>query len=450
MPMSGRAPTGPRREPGVDTDRLLLGAAGLCLAAALVAVVLVRGPLLFDGSFFLFQVLQSGAPYIPDNRFLAVPIHVATLGVARLTDDPWTIALAFSAMYLALAAGAYLGAAWWLRRSASHLAAWPILGLLVVSPILLDTTTESLVTGGLAFVMVHLAATAKSPRRLGAAAVVAAVLFISHPIAGLVLLMAAGAAVLHWERAGRRDRVDLVFVAVSVVIGVVRLRLLVPGYESYIATPGTFVTHLVQGIRPAVALVLVSAWVSGTFLLLARRGGGGPGRRALALLPVAGAVPLVIDIAAGHGWPPELDYRLAIVPALLPLLAMLAIDANAGPGRTAATSFATRRVVALAMLAVSAILGVQAWRWNGDVGAMRAYVAAAPSPCMPDLVLPGRATGHWGGRSLALLVEGRNPAVVLGSAAECGQLRERHLYSGSTNFVALYPTRSGWFRLPNP
>ena len=117
------------------------------LLAALAALALVRGPLIYDGSFFLYQVLQTGAPFIPDNRVVAVPVHLLVIALARATDDTWTISLVFSALYIALAAGAYLGSAWWLRRQAPRLLAWPLLGLLAVSPILIDSTTESLVTG---------------------------------------------------------------------------------------------------------------------------------------------------------------------------------------------------------------------------------------------------------------------------------------------------------------
>ncbi|HEV1996515.1 MAG TPA: hypothetical protein VGR61_00095 [Candidatus Dormibacteraeota bacterium] len=442
---------GRRQARTADRDRrhLFLGASFLALA--LGALALVRGPLLYDGSFFLYQVLQTGAPFIPDNRIVAVPIHLLTLFVARFTDDTWTIALAFSGLYIALATGSYLGAAWWIQRRLGRLLAWPILGLLAVSPILVDATTESLVTGGLAFPMVYLAAAAKSVARLAAAAILGLVLFASHPAAGLVLSVAAAAAAYRWLRYGRRDHVELLFGLVALCAGVLRLRLLVPGYETYIADPATLATAMSHGITYPVAIMVLSVWLAGAGLLLC-----GLNRldarvaRWLPALPLAGALPVAASLLLGTGWPSALDYRLAIVPVLLPLLVMLVIDVVRDAAPPPAVDTRYQRAAALTMIAIGVCVGLQTWRWNGDVSAMRTYVSASTGPCIADVTGSDKAISNWGGRSLAVLIQGRRPRVVLGSVAECQQLVSRHLYSGSNHFVALYPSHSGWFHLPSP
>jgi len=413
----------------------------------LVALALVRGPLIYDGSFFLFHVLQTGAPFIPDNRVVAVPVHLVTLAVAHLTSDTWAIALAFSAMYIALAAGAYLGTAWWLRRHRPGLVAWPLLGLLAVVPILVDTTTESLVTGGLAFALVYLAAVPKTAGRVTGAVVVAIVLFASHPAAGLVLILAGVAAAVRAVRGAAR--LEAAFAMVALAAGVLRLRLLVPGYETQVGDPQTFVATLAKGISYPVAAMVVSVWITGAGLVLSRhRRLDRRVVRYLPALPLAGTLPLAASLLFGHGWPPPLDYRLATIPALLPLLVMLVVDATEEEPRDHAPGVTHLRVAAMALVAVSVCVGIQAWRWQGEVSRMRSYVAALAGPCGAEVTGSGTALSHWGARSLAVLVQGRAPRVVLGSDADCRQLTASRLYSGSRRFVALYPGDAGWFHFP--
>lgn len=421
------------------------------LVAALTALAVVRGPLIYDGSFFLYQVLQTGAPFIPDNRVVAVPLHLLVIGMGRLTDDTWTIALGFSVLYIALAAGAYLGSAWWLRRQAPRLAAWPLLGLVAVSPILIDSTTESLVTGGLAFPLVHLAASPKTPRRVAGAAVLSLLLLASHPAAGVVLVLSGAVAAYRWLRPGRRDHVELAFAGLAVTAGVLRMRLLVPGYETQVADPATFVITVSHGITAEVALMVLSVWLVGAGLLLYRLGRRqARGARWLPALPLAGAVPLLAGLLSGHQWPAPLDFRLAVVPALIPLLLMQSIDTVRRDVVAQSSTVLYRRATAVAMLAASLGMGIQAARWSGEVGTMRAYIAAAPGPCLADVSGGNLAISSWGGRSLAVIVQGRRPRTVFGSAAECRLLVGQHVYSGSNHFVALYPSRSGWFQLPAP
>jgi hypothetical protein len=424
----------------------------ICLVGALLYLGAVRGPLIYDGSFFLYQILETQLPFIPDNRFLAVPVHIVTIGASHLTDDVWTLGLVFSVTYLAMAVGTFLGSAWWMSRQDGGLVVWPVLGLLLVSPILVDTTTESLATAGLAFAMTYIAATPKTRRRWVIAGVLAGLLFASHPYAGVVLAWAGGVAAYRWARSGRREVAELVFCGAAVVIGVIRLSILVPGYETAAAAPGALLPELWHLVLPETAALALGAWLCGIGLLLWRRGlipvGAGP---LTCLAPALGYVPLLVGLARGTGWPPPIAYRFATVPLVLPLLILLVIDLVTAGGDRAPTNAkaAYRAAAAAAMLAISAGLVLQGWRWNEEVSAMRAHVAATAAPCGPDFA-GAAAIATWGGRSLAVLVQGREPRVVLGSQAECDRLISAHVYSGSNHFTALYLPSRGWFHLPRP
>jgi hypothetical protein len=418
---------------------------------SLAYLAIERAPLIYDGSFFLFTILETQAPMTPDGRIVPLPAQWLTIMSSRLTDDTWLLALVFSAGYLALVGGAFVVATLLLRRVAHRMQAWPLMGLLAVSPILVDTTTESLVTSALAFPAVLLAARSKTLASVGALTLVVVLLFVSHPAAGLVLVLCGAVSLGRWLWTGRRAVLDLCLAGLLAAVGVTRLRMLDPGYEVKVGQPSYLVGRSLASIGHVEAFMLLTLWATAALLLLARFGKfpSAVGRW-IPVLPLLGALPLIFQLMVGNPnqWPARIDYRLVTVTGVLPLLVAVAVDAmapstpeaDAGQGRTGAVCLA----------AFSLIMALQGWHWQHDVDRVRAAVSATPAGCAHDVTGPRPAVmNHWGSRSLVVLIQGRSPRTVLGSTGECNALIDRRVYSASNDFPARYNAGHGWFRLPD-
>jgi hypothetical protein len=98
-------------------------------AIALVIAALCGAALSWDGSVYLFQVLDKQAPFVPHNRLINVPLHLPVLLASRLTSDLGLLRPIFGLSYVAVPLVA-LALCWWVVRERGRaLFAWAALGI---------------------------------------------------------------------------------------------------------------------------------------------------------------------------------------------------------------------------------------------------------------------------------------------------------------------------------
>jgi hypothetical protein len=171
------------------------------------------------------------------------------------------------------------------------------------------------------------------------------------------------------------------------------------------------------------------------------------------LLPLLVAAAVILPWARHPAdWAQEVAYREFAVLLSLPFVVLLGIDAlgparllapaDGSPGR--ARAWAAEGVAVL----FAAVLAVQAITTHGLLGDLRAQLAAS-RPCLAPtaVVRPGTAIDFWSVGALAIVLQGRDPATVVLSPADCDRLRSQGVLR--LTFFQDLSARGGWYRLPS-
>jgi hypothetical protein len=430
--------------------------AGLGFAACVLAGAYV----LWDGAYYMFTVLDQQAPLAFHGRHAGQLPQLPVILASHLTSDPRLLRVVFGASYAAIP---LLGLAlsWWIcRRRAPGLMLWPLLGTcLVLLPGRLFGVGESLMVVDLGWPL-YLATVLGLPRWPALASLaLGAVIFTLHPAAALVYalvaLLAAGAAAV---RPGQRP---LLAGWGALFAGAAAVRWLIPRdpYEQAGLTAHAFRLQYDLSVAGRPLAAIVAAGVVGVAALgvRLRRGGGRSlppwAATAVLLLPLLVAAAVILPWARHPAdWAQEVAYREFAVLLSLPFVALLGIDAL-GPARLLApTDGSPGRARAWAAEAVAvlfaAVLAVQAITTHSLLGDLRAQLAAS-RPCLAPtaVVRPGTAIDFWSVGALAIVLQGRDPATVVLSPADCDRLRSQGVLR--LTFFQDLSARGGWYRLPS-
>lgn len=98
-------------------------------AIALIIAGLAGAALSFDGSTYLYGILESQAPHAPNDRYIYIPLHLPVLLADRYTDGLAIVRAVFGLVYAAIPITALLLCWWVVHDQARHLFIWPAISI---------------------------------------------------------------------------------------------------------------------------------------------------------------------------------------------------------------------------------------------------------------------------------------------------------------------------------
>jgi hypothetical protein len=420
---------------GRDTGQTVLG---ITAAASLVGAI--GGlPLVWDGSFLLFSVLNDQQPILTYNRFVNTLLTAPVLAASALTEDFGILRLVFNLSYEAVPFVALLASWVVVRRARPDLFVWPVLGIgLALLPGFAVPTASSLIAAQLFWPLFLAALVPTSSKRvLALAATLGAIVAFSHPIALALLVLLAIAG---WIERGRSRPAGLAWLtgclALALLNGLWLTSQLDP-YQARIAEPIVALTILANALMGPQSLGLAftafAAW-------LLYRGGRHPLAHGRAGTTIAiAALPFVVWAAIPSLWGNVIDFRVAALPCTVPLLVLAWLDARS-PVRLLEERRQAALAAAVVMLAVVVVLSA-GW---AILAARVESAAARASGCVPAESIegyPDSALGNVWITPLSLVLQGREVHAFVEPMSACA----------STGWPARLPAGSyeidpRWFR----
>lgn len=250
-------------------DYFLLVAVGLYVAAFSGAA------LAWDGSVYLFQLLDDQRPFVPHYRFVNVVLQAPVLALSLVTSDLTVLRVAFGLVYTSIPL-VVLAACWWVvRLRAPRLFVWAALGIgFGLMPGQFNFVGEASLAV-LLFWPLGLAILVGLPRQQAPlAAVVTVLILVTHPVAAALFALAAAMSVVVGLRAPESRRAlwtwALVFGGLVLATGL-RLWLLRTPYEVEQSSPEILRWSFAVSVIGLPMLALSVAVVVATTILVAAR-----------------------------------------------------------------------------------------------------------------------------------------------------------------------------------
>jgi len=430
---------------------VIRSAPGLVIGAA-AATALIAGvaglPLAWDGSYFLFVVLNDQAPLLIAHRFIETLLTSPVLFASGRTEDLAVLRAIFGVSYTAIPLVA-LFCSWLVVRRRPELFVWPVLGIAVaLLPGRALFIAESLIAAQLAWPLLLAAVVPVSGGVLLLCLALGAIVAVSHPVAAIPLVIVAlvGAAI---RRRSRRSSASWA----AAFLGLAALNLAILGsrlnaFERESLELSVAVGSLIRGaLGPQLAAMLLTALAA----VLVLRGAHAQQRadqvraEALALTSIAlAAAALLVWAAVPQFWKGEIDFRSWALPITLPLFALAILDACSVRGRPLQTLVDGRmRIARAAAVAMFLVMLVQSVVWvqltsrvSLAVEGAHGCIDAASIEGFPDSPL-----GHWSITPLSMLLQARDVRSFVGTADACRATRwpSEVTFEGAT-------ARPGWFR----
>ncbi len=434
----------------------------ILIIAAFVVTALVGGALSWDGSYFLFSALDTGAPFAPHGRWINAIAQYPTLWLSRVTSDTNLLMATFGLAY-ALFPICSLISAWLIVRDESpELFIWIALGAtfgLVVGQFSL--TTEALIAVHLTW---PLAAVVMVPARrshIPAIIIFSLLLIFSHPTAIALFVMLAVMAFVIGARfvAQRRSKWSLAAVF-SLLCGIVLVRFLLTrtAYEneqlSVARLEQAYATSLAGVATLALGLVMIAGLALFIAPLVGERRFLRFGLYGIELVCLLGATTLLILRAAlPQLWTGTLDLRTWALFISVPFFGALLLERMISTTRTRArhTREWPHRSNSLLLVGISffAIMATQSVIWQQMTTTLTRELVQSRFNCVSITSLPWierTPLNHWSTTTYSLLLQGRAPERVIQGWETCTT-------SDFTSGVAIAPWEqpdahgNGWFAL---
>ncbi len=437
--------------------RLYFGLTTLALALAAA----LKAPMAWDGSYQLFKILDTQAPFFVEHRFGVLPLQGLVLVASAVTDDVGLLQIVFGLAYVAVPLLA-LALSWWIVRGrAPSLFVFPALGIgLGTLPGQFFFASEALMAVQLFWpIILALLVGLDTPR--GAWPVLlllGAFVLTAHPVgAALLALGAALALLVAWQ--GPVARLPFVGLArLLALLALLRFVMIRSPYEIGALQGGTlrYLGHV--SVSGRVLAALACAWAAGALLCLLAWNDTGLERartalRALVVATLAASGVLLESWAIDPAlWRNALGFRSFALLAGLPFIAMAAGESvlRWRHGEMWVRPNPADRVLAIRIVAAAflMVLATQGMVWHRLTGTLKTALETSPARCLPTSALPrlGRTPlDHWSTPSYAILLQGRSPRTLVLADDGCAELRD-----GGAIPVAPWDRRArntGWFDL---
>lgn len=416
--------------------------------------------LAWDGSVYLFQILDTQTPFVVDNRLVSVPLHLIVLLANNFTANITVLQTVFGLAYAAIPFAA-LAASWWIvGERQRHLFVWAAFGIgLATLPGQFNFVAEAYIALQLAWPIVLAVLLCMPGRAVPLVLLLSVMVLFSHPHASVLFAVATLLAVLVARQSAPERRKLLVWAAVFGAfagLSALRVLLLRSDYESGQMSPAILAWNFdvaVMGL-PLLAVVCTLAAAISTALAprIARRGL----RSVVYNIGWAGlllsGVALLLWARDPAQWMWANKFTIwALFPSLvcMGLAAAEVLWPRSLTPRALAASWRQRvRLIQVIGAIFALVLVVQSTVWLGETSRLRALIDASPWPCIsmaPVKWLERSPLGEWGTPAYALLIQGRSPEklVLNGDRCNASDFGQGLSLDGST----LRSWDRGWFNL---
>lgn len=398
------------------------------MAAAFIIIGLSDAALAFDGSTYLYSVLENQRPHTPNNRLVNLPLHVPVLMAAHVTSNMATLRLVFGLTYAAIPLIA-LSLSWWVvRERAPWLFVWPMIGFgLVILPGQFYLISEGIFSLQLAW-PVALSVLVGLPRRhLPIIACCLVMIIFAHPFALFLVGFATFQAFLvGWRRAEERDRMWHAALLLSAVCAAyaTSFALTRSSYEAEQLSLAVLVREFRAVMLGLPLLAAASTWLAVAALYSRALLYGRPGLQRLLLAVELGcmlAVGLLLTywVSGPARWRWAPGYRwFAFIQTLL-LMALVTYEhlhQQGGDSLYPGSDWPHRSRASLVVSVVFlTVLSTQAFVWRQSTDKLRQALAAAPSSCvsLASMSFLEQTAFSWATPVYSLLIQGRVPDTLV-------------------------------------
>ncbi len=424
----------------------------LIVSLALIVGVLAGGALLWDGSYYLYRVLDTGAPFVPHGRLINIPLQLPVIWLSQFVTDLNVLKLIFGLSY-ALVPLAALGLSWWIvKDERPELFVWCALGIGFGTLMLqLAFISEAIIVIQLFWPV--LLALVTRPRLSVYVVVVlltAAIIF-SHPFAIVLYGLAAVLAfVVGWRYPDRRVQLWALagLFAVLAMAATLRFNNIHDSYEAdrlsvdqlratfdssmsgyrLIALVSIYLAMVLAFIAPR--MTRFQNWLTRRWQLQPRQVTWGLYVVELGCIVVAGLL-LVIWAIAPRLWEAALSFRTWALFVSLPFMGMAALEGlMRSPSRVPGDSPAAggdwphrMRTVQVTGLVFLIILSIQSLAWLDLTRNLNETLTQSSTACIPISAVKqehASALGHWSVTTYSILLQGMTPQKVVLLDDLCG------------------------------
>lgn len=323
----------PTKYPELKGTAFFFGA----VIAALAVTSLAGAALSWDGSYYLFKMEDTQAPFVDHNRWVWVLLQLPTVLANHLSDNLWFLQTVFGLSY-ALVPLAALAISWWfVRRSAPQLFTWAAFGIgLGTLPTQVAFVSDATMALQLSW-PVFLAILIGLPRwQIPVIGLLCLFILIVHPVGIILLGLAAGLCLLKavFIKAERSYMLHWlgVFVLLT-LLAVLKLELFMTSYDTSQLSVAALQTQFNNAVWGLPLLFTGLSWAAGLaafgsgFAAKNQRPGLVKALRLLEILLLAGAgVVLVVWASDSHNWAQAIDFRIWALFLGLPFMALAAAD----------------------------------------------------------------------------------------------------------------------------
>lgn len=437
----------------------------------LVFATLCKAALAWDGAPYLFQLLDSQALVVPNNRLIHVPLQLPVLLLSHFTKNLDILQVGFGLAY-AMMPFLALVASWWVTRErARHLFVWAVLGIgLGTLPGQFDFASEAKIAVALFWplLLILLTRTQKAHATISTLLILA--VLCSHPFAiGLFAFAGILAFFLGLRDQTERRRLWLSAVGFGAMTMIAALRfwLFRSSYEAGQMSLEVLRNSFDEAVAGLPLLALSCAWLAAFAVMAA------PFTERLAirwLRSVTYAFALLCLAAAGgiflfwasdpHRWQSAISFKTWVLLCSLPFMAMAAVDScaqrrNVRPSAQHDEGHQRTRIAQTVGLIFALTLIVQSTAWVGLTARLRDTMVRSPWHCVsagPAEGINGTPLDHWSIATRSILLQGQNPQQIVLNNDSCGEVNfadSTYLYRYlDTNFVRSRLARgSGWFNI---
>lgn len=421
-------------------------ALSLVVLGALIAAVMGTA-LSWDGSWYLFNVLESQAPFTPHGRVVNTVLQAPTLLAQSFTDRLGVLRLVFGMTYLAVPVVALVGSWLVVRQRRPDMLVWPALAIcLATTAGQVNPSSEALQAAQLvwppllaAIVGLHLHRRDGLPWLI----VCAAGLFVAvaHPFGAPLLMVVLLVSLIY-----RRWSVAAVAAAL-VAFSIAWAALTIDAYQTERLSGATISYGLAQAIAGAPLISLLLVGVSGACIAIASRSTHpaifGVVAAGAAMLSVIVLIPWAAD---PYAWNGAIEFRTFAGIVILPMVAMAVFDGRAEP---VAGSTWRRRTTVIAAAGFAIILAVQGFSIRSLDEPVVFAIRTTQAGCIPQEALPGvpgTMLESWATPSRSLLFGARQVTSIVLWGDLCQKLATDNvvtLVSGDQRSL----DTSGWFDL---
>jgi hypothetical protein len=419
------------------------------IAVALILTSILRTPLSWDGSFYLFEMLDRQSWFIAQpHRWVNYALQAPTLAALHFTTNFPFLILIFSLSYASVPmiglASSYL-----VCRKRPELFIWPAIGIgLIALPGAICFNSEAVMTPELFWpvLMASLIGISGVVESV-VVAVLALVMLIAHPNAISLLALATLTAFVSALK--MRPRYPRLLGALGLALLVVgRLMIPLTRYEQQQLSLRIVLRSFMTGVKGWPLLAIGFTFVAALLCLTQGRS-----RKPGSLIANYG--PLAAAIAAGavlvpwalnpSPWGNELDYRMWIVPMSMVVMLLCAFDV----WRTAADRTLAWRQRQPMIIAIGAIflivVTIQGLLWNQLTNRLLAEIQGGG--CIPRQTMHWTSHtpfNHWSLASYTILLQGRTPQTLVLDNTGCND----YAVDGTVNIIWLSRhSGDGWFDL---